>query len=167
MMNEHDRRHLAAIFAEDDRLRAEREQWMAKREAVAAEPDRDDLVYREHENIAPPDTVAAPMPDADEDDPGMFADPELDRAFGDTIAHVICGLRGEWRDEIEMERVKHDRALAELRGESIEVKGLLTSALEKIAKLEGQIDTLLAFIGQRSAARSVIEDNTLPDWRRN
>ena len=109
----------------------------------------------------------SPADDGEDDDADLFDDPQLNRAFTDTMAHVICELRGEWRDAIKAERDGHERALAEVRNENVEVKGLLRSALEKVAKLEGQVDTLLAIIGQRAAARSAIEDNTLPDLGRS
>jgi hypothetical protein len=101
----------------------------------------------EHTENTPAAFDAAP--DQDNDVPNMFADLELNQAFCDTMAHLICELRGEWRneirDEIKAERDSHDRALAERDA--------------KIARLEGQIDTLLSFIGQRAAARSASEDN--------
>jgi hypothetical protein len=169
LMDAFDRARLAELYREDDRLRREHAEFLARREAAEAAPeqksDRDDLLYREHENNAP--SAAAPERDEDDDAVGMFADPQLDRAFTDTMGHVICELRDEWRDEIETERTKLDRELAALRGENTEVKGLLADALSKVARLEGAIDMLMSFIGQRAAARSATEDNAIPDWRRS
>jgi hypothetical protein len=102
--------------------------------------------------------AAAATDDDDDDAPDLFDNPQLNRAFTDTMAHVICELRSEWRDAIKAERDGHEHALAQLQNENIELKALLGSTLEKVARLEGQVDTLLSIIGQRAAARSAIED---------
>jgi hypothetical protein len=144
-MNEFERRVLAELFREDDRLRAEHEQWEARREAEAAPPveksGAEVVLYREHENIAPAVSVMARRAaDADDDDDiHLFADPELDRTFAETIGHVICGLRNEWRDEvrdhIKTERDGHERAVAELHAENVELKGLLRETLSRFAEI--------------------------------
>jgi hypothetical protein len=115
---------------------------------------------------APAGSVTAP--DEDDDPPGMFADPELNRTFRDTMAYVIVELRDEWRgaiaDAIKAERESFERALTER-------DRALTERDAKIARLEGAIDMLMAIVGQRSAAKfsqsSRGTDLDLPNWRQN
>ena len=60
-MNEDDRRALAELFREDDRLRAERASE-AMRRGTVSETDADGLVYRTHDSNA---SLPAPQPDAE------------------------------------------------------------------------------------------------------
>src|SRR5262249_2661201 len=64
--DESDRRHLADLIREDDRLRAKHAEWNAQRERAAAslvrESEADGLLYRECENSEP---APAPAPDGE------------------------------------------------------------------------------------------------------
>jgi hypothetical protein len=171
---EFDRRHLAELCREQDRLMAEHREDERRRAAEweAAEEERRAVITEiessrqraqqagaeghVRDGNAPAGAVEA---DEEEDDnpPGFFDDPELNRAFRDCMAETIVELRREWRDAIKVERENHERALTERDS--------------KIARLEGQIDTLLSFIGQRSAAKfsqsSESSELDLPNWRGN
>lgn len=178
---EFDRRQLAELCAEHDRMMAEHREDERRRaaEQEAAEEERravlaeiessrqkarqagaegchqDGLRHAGEENAAAGSVEA----DEEEDDnpPGFFDDPELNRAFRDCMVEIIVELRKEWRDAIKTEQENHERALTERDG--------------KIVRLEGQIDTLLSFIAQRSAAKfSQSSESTeldLPNWRQN
>ena len=153
MTSEYERRYLAELYAEDDRLRAEHTEWLARREAQASPPvensDRDDILYRRNEN----NEQVAPAADDGTGPPADDGDDEFAAAVE------------KFSEVVERRLLDLDRENALMRNEAVEVKALLGSALEKVARLEGQIDTLLAIIGQRAAARSAPEE--LPNWRRN
>src|SRR5215468_12351686 len=103
---------------------SEHNEWLAARDLQSVKKsEQDDILYRRHENneqaaaaaddstgLCATDPAAA---DGDDDDDAchLFADPELDRAFADTMGHVICQLRAEWCDAIKAERDGHERAL--------------------------------------------------------
>jgi cell division septum initiation protein DivIVA len=120
-MSDEDRRSLAELYAEDDRLRAEHEQWMADREAAAHAPvrksDESAVLYREHHDNAP---APAPQPDAEPSD----GDDELAHAI-DVFAQAVENRLAE----LDSELVKRDRKIGELEGELREIKGMLGATL--------------------------------------
>jgi len=173
-----DRRWLAEVCREHDQLMAEarederrRHLEKATEEAAASteneeaetgaeapyvqESSTDDLRHPSGGENAPAGFVAAPADDTGLI--GLFGD-ERDEVLLDTMAQVVCDLRREWRgaisEAVKAEREKHEHALVEHD--------------TRISRLEGQINTLLSFIGQRSAARNA-EAGTLdlPNWRQN
>jgi hypothetical protein len=117
-MSDEDRRSLAELYAEDDRLRAEHEQWMADREAAAHAPvrksDESAVLYREHHDNAP---APAPEPEAEpSDDDQGFA--ELFRAldvFGEATTKALAD---------------DDRRIAALERENIELKAKLDAVFQ-------------------------------------
>jgi len=139
-MDEFERRQLAELFREDDRLRAELAEWMARREAEASvqKSERDDILYREHDNNAPAAAAA-------DDGAGLCAtDPPAEDGEDEFTTAI------EKFTETTTRALEDDaRELALLRNENRELKALLSSALEKFAKLEGRVDALTALLGQQ------------------
>jgi hypothetical protein len=119
-LSEVDRRELARLCAEHDRMMAEAS------EPIRSPPARktdDALVYKTTWSEPAPAATADTMPsDADE------ADPPLGRAEAiEALGELIVELRREWRAE-------RDQAIAPLKAE--------------IARLEGKIEALLAIVGK-------------------
>jgi hypothetical protein len=172
------RRHLRALYAEDDRARIEHAAWMAERQAqgqaLMQKSDEDSLIYRTHDDSAPaPAAVVETVPSdgngAETDWSGWetWMQGHLDNLREELLDGVAEGMsmyfeqrfaekRREWQTEI-------DREFAVLRT-------ALTERDANIARLEGRIDTLLSFIERRSAATMAPSESTeidLPNWRQN
>jgi hypothetical protein len=171
---EDDRRWLARIYAEDDAFRAQcREDERRRQEAAEAarvRAETEDSAQDGGETGAEPGYVrkssadglehsggdepasadSATAPDEEGDGGGIFDGPDLNDGLARALGEIIVELRKEWRTEIKAERENHERAVTERDA--------------RIARLEGQIDTLLSFIGQRSAARN--ESGTVIDLPR-
>jgi len=122
-MTDDERRELAELYAADDRLRAEHADWLARREAAAASPV---LLYRTTEQNVP---APAPQPGgaADSQPSGALFGDWRDQALSEAMGVVIVETRREMRKE-------RDAALAERDA--------------RIAKLEVQIEMLLALLGK-------------------
>jgi hypothetical protein len=144
------RRELAELFREDDRLRAEHDDWQARRDAQAKALVQKEVLYRVCDNNAlAPATYQEPEP---------FNEEQVD-----TLAHLINLLRAEWRRDIarlarRLRRVdsgKHlDKAeIAELRGQVSKLLTVLGSS-DQIRRLER--------MEAESKPPEVID---LPDWR--
>jgi hypothetical protein len=153
-MDEHERRQLAKLFREDDRLRAENEQWLARRQAPS-EPivegqgaayvqkfGSEELLYRVVDNSAP----AAESAPADEwAGWNAWVRAHLDNereALTDTMAEVIVELRREWRAEREIALVERDRRIGVVEGELCETKAMLGDAFAKLNAATGEIEQL-------------------------
>ena len=83
--------YLRDAFAQDDKLRAEREYEEQKSTQA--------LVYKTM-------TAPRPEPEHEPDLPGVFDDPEQDRFFADVMAQVIDHLRCEFKREVR--RIESD-----------------------------------------------------------
>src|SRR5215471_1837597 len=128
-MTPEDRRELAELYAADDRLRQEHEQWFvqrgAEREALVREKGPDGFLYREHENNAlVPGTAADSEPSEGEltetdkknlagwnawmrghlDIERQAIREELEGA----LVTIIVELRKEWYDEVKTALAKRD-----------------------------------------------------------
>jgi hypothetical protein len=145
-----DRRHLADLIREDDRLRAEHAEWNAQRERAAAslvrESEADCLLYREHEYSVP---APAPAPDAE-----LLTDAQVD-----ALADVLVIERQRARDERAAEIAKLREEIAELRGY---VKAMHDQRQERRPKTRnkraGKSETV-----SNSGEADVVD---LPNWRR-
>jgi hypothetical protein len=185
-MTEDERRQLAELFREDDRLRAEHEQWMARREAKAASPVRESdpaaLVYRTNENGAPAGASVTDTAPSDDDLVQLFDDPELNRRFTHTMGYVIAELRHEWRSEVASCR----RNLAVCRRDLVKLREQIDSDTQngvevychsierRLALLEGEnielkslLGATLRRLGHTGDAKLGNADVVdLPNWRR-
>ena len=174
-----DRRELAALFAEDDKLRAEHDEWMAQRQAADEAPVSETLVRKDYGGNAW--TVAATA-----EEPSAF-----DELQKDTLATVIAALRAEWQADIdnaerrlanlitrmafpgeraeeetyalknrfaqtelrirqrELETAKFERQVDNLAGEVVEIKALVGRVLKKFHEIERKSNRL----NRRSKAR--------------
>jgi hypothetical protein len=156
-MTDEERRLLAEIFREDDRWRAEHEDWLARREAereaLARKSGEDGLVYRTTENNA---QVAAPVAVSDVSNAdGLFGD-ERDDMLARALGVIIAEMRAEREAERSAEQGERNAELAKLQTE--------------IDELRGKINALLTLMGNAVSKRlararddSVID---LPNWRR-
>src|SRR5262245_923699 len=148
-MDESERRHLADLIREDDRLRAEHAEWNAQRERAAASPVRksetDGLLHRACENNAP---APAPAPDGE-----LLTDAQVD-----ALAEVLVRERRHARAERAAEIAKLREEIAELRGY---VKAMQDQRQERrpktCKKRAGKSKTVL------NSGEAVVD---LPNWRR-
>jgi hypothetical protein len=122
------RRELAELFREDDRLRAEHDDWQAQREAQAqalvrkSEPE--DVLYRVCDNIAPA--------------PATYREPEpFNEEQADALAHLINLLREEWRTERATENAERNEKLSALREQVAELRGTVNALLTLVGKSQG------------------------------
>jgi hypothetical protein len=126
------RAKLDALFAEDDRRRAEHREFMAQREALATPPvsETDDagLVYKDYQGNASQAAATAENEQADwsgwENWLRAHLDNERERLF-DIIGDAMDAMAEQERNAVE-------RQIAELKSENIEVKALLADALGKL-----------------------------------
>jgi len=90
-----DRRHLAELIREDDRLRAERASEPIRRGTVS-ETDADGLVYRTHDNNA---SLPTPQPDAEAD---FSDDVDLATALDEFSKATVDRFRALERENAEL-----------------------------------------------------------------
>jgi len=90
-----DRRHLAELIREDDRLRAEHASEAIRRGTVS-ETDADGLVYRTHDNNA---SLPAPQPDAEAD---FSDDVDLATALDEFSKATVDSFRALERENAEL-----------------------------------------------------------------
>jgi len=137
-LSDFERAELARIYAEDDRLRAEHAEWMARREA-----QRQALVRKsdEQDALTPRTTEDATLP-VSEPEPEGFNALQID-----ALAHLVNEVRAELQHEWEqhVERVEQ-RLLASivrmvLPGEVAERE--IFGLKDRIAILEGRIERQL------------------------
>jgi len=129
---EADRRHLAELYAEQDRMMAEfREEQRSRAE--------DTLVYKTHENVE----VTAPESSSDESVAlfGDGGDETLSEAIGMVIAH-----------ERQRERTELGEAIAPLKREIAERVTENAKLREEVAELRGKLDAVLMMLSRSSAA---------------
>jgi hypothetical protein len=184
------RAELRALYAEDDRLRAEHEihrrQWQQRQEALAAAQEReieeDAVEYRTFDNDAPePAPQAEPEPFYEQSStaPNFFDDVARNEEFADTLAIVLAMLRDQWRDEIadETRKLAHlierlvvpgERAesdVYELRARMLNVEVKLREFGGDLVEIKGMLGTVL----QKYAARTLPDNSILdlPNWRRH
>lgn len=162
-----DRQHLAELCREHDRMMAEHAASERARERAAD----DELVPKMMEDAMPPVRVSRGA--------GLFADPDLDETFTDTMAHLINELRDErdaalkqeiaalqqqWQKDIDslQGRLMHMIARFAFPGERAEEE---TYALgNRLARMERQIRQLSELETRRKhLAHKVVE---LPNWRK-
>jgi hypothetical protein len=63
-----------------------------------------------------------------------FGDPQFDKAFAETIGGFVGETRNQMWDEIDAELAARDRAIAELRAENAELKGLVGGCLAAVGQ---------------------------------
>jgi hypothetical protein len=124
------RAELDALFAEDDRRRAEHREWLAERQAQAqalVQRNSGDagLVLKTTDNalLPAPQPEPAPFDEATSTAPNFFDDVERNEEFADTMAVLLNELRKEWQRDHAVE----------------------------IAELRGQISALLTIVGQKAS----------------
>ena len=150
---------LAALYAEDDRLRAEHEQWMAQRETRASPAVRETVLegvmtHGSNGNAL----LAAPAAEAVAFDEEPWAFDELQM---DVIAQVLKELREEFDERIAHaeKRILQATVRLALPGELAEreVHELRARVIRAEEKIERQLKAAIAD-----------DDNVfeLPNWRR-
>jgi hypothetical protein len=155
------RHHLDELYREDDRLRADHERWMARREADASPPvsktgemAMESTLYRVHEPERAP--VASPRSSSEPDWSGWenwlrghldIERKELLDTLAQAMGYAISEVRHQLRTEMKQaeERLSHDyeRKLAIAANEVVEIKGFLTGLLTAFGKTETQTKTIL------------------------
>jgi hypothetical protein len=151
-MTDDDRRQLAELFREDDRLRAEHAQWMASREAAASPPMRENnpegIVYRTNENGA---QASAADSDTDQEYPSYGDLMQIISQFVVTwtnrklagLHRDVARLKKQFKtmgQEIETDRMNGieifcngiERRFAALEAENIKIKALLGVTLRRL-----------------------------------
>jgi hypothetical protein len=132
-MTDDERRELRDLMQAHDRMMTEHQEWMARREAAASPPARENgpqgILYRATENNAQPPVAAMDATPSDDDVAQLFDDPELNRNFTHAMGYVISELRHEWRTERDAALVERDRKIGILEGELREMKGMLGAVL--------------------------------------
>jgi hypothetical protein len=152
MTDEYERRQLAELFREDDRLRAEHEEWLARRQAAQQPPEPASFVKREasttlyrviDNNALPPAAESA----ADEGWEGwekwLRGHLGLEREeMSAAVAALVVELRKEWRAEREIALVERDRKIGMIEGELCETKAILGDVLTKLSAATSEIEQL-------------------------
>jgi hypothetical protein len=187
------RAELAALYAEDNRRRAQHEidrrQWQQAQEALAEAQERaeepETLMYRTADNDAPePFPAAEPEPFYEQSStaPNFFDDIERNEEFADTLAYVLAKLRDQWRDEIADETRKLAYLIERLvvpgeRAESevYEAKRRLLNLEVRVREIGGDQTEIKAMLGralmlfEQRSARAVPDSSVidLPNWRRD
>jgi len=152
-MTPEERRQLAELGAEQDRMLAEDEQWTARRAAAASVQKfvADGVMYR----TGPENTLAlaadnARMPSSDgvgdaSDWSGWEA--WLRGHLNNERAEMLEAVAQGMAMFVDEQLTPIDRAFTELRAENIELKGLITDALSRFAKLDDAAKGLASEIG--------------------
>jgi len=145
-----DRQWLAAIFAEDDRQRAENARFAeelrqkAERTAYAQKSDPESgLIYRDQQDALVAAAVPAIVPSS--------ASEGFSEHQRDVIAHLINALRAEWQQDIERLEQKILQTVVRLvqPGEHAEAK--LYGLNDRIAIMEGKLERHLPEIAELKA----------------
>jgi len=148
MMTPEERCQLAELFREDDRLRAEDADWAA-RTALVQKFGADGVLYR-----TGPENTPAPAADnarirssngAASDWSGWekWLRGHLDNERAKMHEAVAEGMAVFFHEQL----TPIDRTFAELRAENIELKGLITDALSRFAKIDDAAKELASEIG--------------------
>ena len=146
------RDEIGQLSAEHDRMMVEHEQWMARREAAGAAPvqkyNDSAVLYREHDGNASeptPQRDAAPSEGEQQDWSGWekWLRGHLNNERAEMLEAVAQGM-AMFVDE---QLTPIDRTFAELRAENIELKGLITDALSRFAKIDDAAKELASEIG--------------------
>jgi len=156
------RDEIGQLSAEHDRMMVEHEQWMARREAAGAAPvqkyNDSAVLYREHDGNASeptPQRDAAPSEGEQQDWSGWekWLRGHLNNERAEMLEAVAQGMAMF----VDKQLTPIDRALAELRAENIELKGLLTDALNRFAKINdatrGLTDEIAALQAEKREAQ--------------
>jgi len=160
-MTDEERRQLAELFREDDLLRAEHEQWLARREATREAPMRKSNAATEQNaqaSAAPPDT-------------GPASSTETDAELTETDKKNLEGWNAWLRAHIAIERqsIREElegtliEIIVELRAErDAEIKKAVAERDAEIAHLRGQVEVLTHMFAGKSTDTNVVD---LPNWR--
>ena len=162
-MTDEERRELAELFREDDRLRAENADYLARRKA--------ERLARENAEAEPSPPVEKSGNDRDQEN-AMAAAPlgepqGFDELQKDALAAVYNELRSELMQEIEhLERRLLDTVVRLIRpGEVAELQ--VRALADRIAIAETRIERQLsAKILELSASQNA-ENDVIPNWRQN
>ena len=155
------RDEIRALCAEHDKLMAE-DAWMADRAARTVPPVQksvgDGLVYRTHENNAPaPAPQPADAPSESEQTDWSRWEKWLRGHLDIEREEMLAGIAKAVMILIHRERDSFERKIAELRAENIELKGLLTDALNRFAKINdatrGLTDEIAALQAEKREAQ--------------
>jgi hypothetical protein len=98
-------------------------------------PDVRGLVYRTRDDAMAPAPQPAPAPSNGN---GIFGDWRDDH-LAKNLGVIIATLRKEWRAEIERERGRYERKLAELQGENAELRHMLDTSGKAVSRLAAEV----------------------------
>jgi hypothetical protein len=156
------RAELDELYRADDEARAERAEWLARREVqtrlfVRKSDNPADLLFKTCANEPAPAAVADSKPsDAELSDADL-----LSEALIDVGGRVIADLRREWRRELEVMQAQSREIIATL--ERDRERDPLKA---EIAELRGQVSALLSLIGGDKSKSGEIVDLPRLDLRR-
>jgi hypothetical protein len=137
-MDEHDRHHLADLFREDDRLRAENADWLARREALAQKSNgHGALAHQTEENAA----VEAPEPEG-------FNTLQVD-ALASIWNELSDELRAEWQRDIERLQQRLLQTVARLAVPGERAEETLYALKDRVARVESYAERQIAAVGDQ------------------
>jgi hypothetical protein len=145
-MTDEDRRLLAELFREDDRLRAEHEDWMAR----MRETGPGGILYRTNENNAQERTPAAVADVSDADGGGALFGDRRDDHLAQSLGVIIAEMRAERAAERNADSAERNAAVAKLKSE--------------VDELRGKLDVVVTLLGAdkaKSAAHMLHDDSVV------
>lgn len=160
MWNEDDRRMLAELCRQDDRLRAEHHEWMARRKSPASLPMRetDDagVIYRDSGG-----RVLQPAPEPEHE--ASYVEPEFNAVQREQLAQVVAELQREFDEAIERAQQRILQTVVRLvrPGEIAEQR--LYALDDRISFMEAQIERRIS----KALTDQGIIDLPRDFWKRN
>jgi len=169
-MTEEFRRHLAELAREDERLRAEHDEWMAHREPAGSPYIRKSqaggsVLYREIDNAS----LAAPAPISG----ASYEEPGLNAVQLEELAHVIAEVQREFDAALERMQQRFLQMVVRLAVPAERAEESFYALRDRVARMEGQIERAVAqaIVELKSGNATVVakpESDVvdLPNWRK-
>jgi hypothetical protein len=166
-----ERRYLAELAAADEAVRAEHQQWLARRGAIGGAyvrpPPRPGIVYREYDGGALADTLRAAAGASDAE--AGFSEEQLEQ-----LAHVVAEVQKQFEHDLERVRMSLLQTIARLVMPGERAEETFYALRDRVARMERQLERQLsqAMVELKSGNATAVANPEsdvvdLPNWRRH